>query len=336
MSEQQINVESGVALQVADAPDGVERKGETRISERIFTDDVLAKAGQEGWRTCHFDYRDGGRMVVVRGRGFPDLVMFRENQESGQVEFVVSELKRGPDAQPFQEQQEWLDAFGAVLPKSTYIWRPEDWDEIDRVLTHGPTNARAKSAALSHPTRRRGKGRMPANSMVITTLAETIENIPRGSHAELRRMNHVNPNSATFWELMARDKMPANPDISKWGLIIHGIALMSHNQKSAHNERIPVGRALYEGGGKREPFYSEDRLATLLTARGATLHRLLARLFRMLGNESCAFNWREMTYFILHEGENRDMAEQARIQVARAYYQAKSYHQRRSQDNTSS
>lgn len=336
MSEQQTNSASGVSLLVADAPDGVERKSQTGISEREFTRDVLAKADEEGWRTCHFDYQVGGRMVSVRGRGFPDLVMFRENPESGQVEFVVSELKRGPNAQPFPEQREWLDAFKATLPKSTHVWRPEDWDEIDSVLTHGPANVRAKSAVSSRPKRRRGKGRLPANPATITTLVERIENMPRGRHSELRRMNHANPNSATFWELLTGDKMPANPDISKWGLITHGIALMSHNRKLAHNERIPVGRTLYEGGGKRLPFYSEDRLATLLTARGSTLHRLLARLFRMLGNENCAFNWREMTYFILHEGENRDREERARIQIARAYYQSKSYHQRRSQDNATS
>ena len=275
-------------------------------------------------------------MVVVRGKGFPDLVMFRENPESGQTELVVSELKRGPDARPFPEQREWLDAFKATLPKSTYLWNPEDWDEIESVLTHGPANVRAKGAVSSQSKRVQGKGRLPANSMVITTLAECIENMSRGNHAELRRMNPVNPNSAIFWELLTRDKMPANPDIAKWGLIAHGIALMSHNQKLAHNQRIPVGRALYEGGGKREPFYSEDRLATLLTARGSTLHRLLARLFRMLGNENCAFNWREMTYFILHEGENKDKAEQARIQIARAYYQAKNYSRRWSQDNSAS
>ena len=91
-----------------------------------------------------------------------------------------------------------------------------------------------------------------------------------------------------------------------------------------------------KAAGNASHSIAEDRLATLLTARGSTLHRLLARLFRMLGNENCAFNWREMTYFILHEGENKDKAEQARIQIARAYYQAKNYSRRRSQDNSAS
>ena len=70
------------------------------------------------------------------------------------------------------------------------------------------------------------------------------------------------------------------------------------------------------------PFYSEDRLSTLLAARGDALHRILARLFRMLGNQGCAFNWRDMAWFILNEGYNEERADEARIEIARAYYRA--------------
>ena len=62
--------------------------------------------------------------------------------------------------------------------------------------------------------------------------------------------------------------------------------------------------------------------ATLLAARGPALYSLLARLFRMLANEGCTFNWREMAWFILNAEDNEDRAEEARMGIARAYYQA--------------
>ena len=52
------------------------------------------------------------------------------------------------------------------------------------------------------------------------------------------------------------------------------------------------------------------------------MHRLLGRLFRMLANERCTCNWREMAWFILNEGYNEEEADKARIGIARAYYQA--------------
>jgi len=88
---------------------------------------------------------------------------------------------------------------------------------------------------------------------------------------------------------------------------------------------MKVGRRLYLGG-EQQPgprgFYSEERLATLLAARGMPFHNLLARLFRMLGNEGCAFNWRDMAWFILNEGYNEAEAEKSRIEIAREYYRA--------------
>ena len=120
---------------------------------------------------------------------------------------------------------------------------------------------------------------------------------------------------------MSQRGISRNADIRKWGLITNGIALMSHNSR-AHNPGIRIGQALYEGDRNNMPFYSNDRLATLLSARGETLHRLLARLFRMLGTRGASFNWRDMAWFILNEGYNEEHADQARIEIARAYYQA--------------
>lgn len=294
-------------------------------SERSFTLDVLDAAELHGWRPFHL--RDRESVHIVRGRGFPDLVMYRRNAENGRIELVAAELKRGRDREPTAEQREWLEALGQHIP--AYTWYPEDWDEIDFVLRNGPSAGEAGGATSSYSERRWGSSQIPANfDATITGLAETIEakEFERGDHAKLRRMNPNNPDTAPFWRLMSRQGMPRNLDLRKWGVIIHGIALVSHGTEKAHNPKIPVGRALYEGNGKRVPFYSDDRLAKLLSARGPTLHRLLARLFRML--DGCAFNWREMAWFILNEGGNEHEADQSRIKIARSYYQAENYAQR--------
>lgn len=300
---------------------------ERRIYERPFTNGVIEDARKYGWTSAHFSFREGGRMAVVAGRGFPDLVMYRRNEETGKVEFVIAELKARPQDKPRPEQEKWLEAFDdAQFP--TYLWRPDNWDEIESVLKHGPAAAETSDATSPKLARRhRSDGRLPVNfGEAIDGLVEAIEddNLRSGDHAGLRRMNPNNPDAPFFWKLMSREGMPRNPDIRKWGLIMHGIALMSHGAGLAHNPRIPVGQAVYQ-------VYTERRLATLLEARGSTLHSLLARLFRMLGNQKCAFNWRAMAWFILNEGYDEERAEAARVEIARTYYQAE-YNAQQSQE----
>ncbi len=60
--------------------------------------------------------------------GFPDLVLVREG------EVIFAELKVGKNKTTL-DQQRW----GAILSRvggnvSYYLWRPEDWDDIKRVL----------------------------------------------------------------------------------------------------------------------------------------------------------------------------------------------------------
>ena len=171
----------------------------------------------------------------------------------------------------------------------------------------------------------------------------------RGDLAELRRMDPDEPDAAVFWRLLARsgllDSRGMGPEAErKWGLILHGIALMTPTagsdadsdgrRSSAHNPTIPVGLALFQGGdaNRARAFYSESRLNRLLTARGPMLRALLARTFRMLGAADQPFNWRDMARLILHEGYREDSAERVRRRIARAYYQA----ERRSSQSTES
>ena len=321
MSEQQ-PADTGEELREStDGPVQVTQTDEEWVRERVFTQQVMNTAQHFGWRPFHLRDRDSRH--IVRGRGFPDLVMFRKDPETGQTELVVAELKSRPGSEPDENQKTWLEALDQHV--FTRTWRPEHWDEIERVLRNGPANVDLSGETEPRFEPRRSVGQIPLNfGIVIAGLLESIEDkeMDRGERAGLRRMDPENPGDIVFWRLMARDGMPREPDIRKWGLITHGIALMAHGAGLAHNGRIPVGEALYRGGGKRVPFYSNERLSTLLLARGRSLHQLLARLFRMLANDGCSFNWREMAWFILNEGEDEGKAEEARHQIARAYYQA--------------
>lgn len=289
--------------------------------EWFFNREVHEHAIHHGWRPFHVE-----RFRVVRGRGFPDLAMFRQDPETGAFEMIVAELKRDADSEFGEGQEEWLEAF-KQMGITTKVWRGDDPDnrrEMYDIIERGTSG---HSSVTKLPTARPNSP-IPANfGVVIENTIESIESpeISTGESASLRRMDHTNPNSSAFWKLMVQRGMPEKAGIEKWGLIMHGIALMSHGASNgiAHQPRTPVGKTLYLGG-EQQPgergFYSEDRLATLLAARGPALHRILARLFRMLANEGASFNWREMAWFILNEGYNEEQAEQYRIGIARAYY----------------
>ena len=166
-------------------------------------------------------------------------------------------------------------------------------------------------------------------------LAGSVAAMPdydRGGLAGLRRMNPDAPDTTAFWRLLAGEDLLGNPEIErKWGLVLHGMALMTRTasgddvtSRSAHDGRVPVGRALYLGGESQRAtaFYSETRLNPLLMARDDMLRVLLARLFRMLRARQVTFDWREMAAFILNDGFNEERAEEGRRRIARAYYQA--------------
>ena len=153
------------------------------------------------------------------------------------------------------------------------------------------------------------------------------EGFGRGDLAALRRMDPESPNAAAFWRLTARyDVLRGEEAERKWGLILHGIALMTKTGgdtigRSAHVRGLPVGRALFTGGdvNRTTAFYSESRFNRLLTARGPMLKALLARMFRMMAATDQGFDWYQMSQFILSEG---DRAERIRRSIARDYYWA--------------
>ena len=153
------------------------------------------------------------------------------------------------------------------------------------------------------------------------------EGFGRGDLAALRRMDPESPNAAAFWRLTARyDVLRGEESERRWGLILHGIALMTKTGgdtigRSAHVRGLPVGRALFTGGdvNRTTAFYSESRFNRLLTARGPMLKALLARMFRMMAAADQGFDWYHMSQFILSDGER---AERIRRSIARDYYWA--------------
>lgn len=101
------------------------------ITEAAFQRQVLALAKLRGWRTAHFrpaKTTKGWRTAVSGdGKGFPDLVLIR-----GPV-LIVAELKRSDKEKATREQAEWIVAFANAGVK-VYLWTPENWDFIERVL----------------------------------------------------------------------------------------------------------------------------------------------------------------------------------------------------------
>ncbi len=101
------------------------------LTEAEFTAQVLELARLAGWRSAHFRparTAAGWRTAVQGdGRGFPDLVLLRG------AAIVAVELKVGR-GKLRPEQAAWLAAF-AEAGAAAFVWRPEDWPEIERVLS---------------------------------------------------------------------------------------------------------------------------------------------------------------------------------------------------------
>lgn len=93
-----------------------------RQTEAQFTAAVRQYARLRGWLEYH-TYRS-----TRSPAGFPDLVMVR------QPRLIFAELKdeRG---RLIAAQETWIRALSGPSGVETYVWRPSDWPEIERVLS---------------------------------------------------------------------------------------------------------------------------------------------------------------------------------------------------------
>lgn len=150
-----------------------DRPRDKPVRERTFNRHVIDEAQHYGWRTFHL--RDRDNIHIVRGRGFPDLVMYRKNAETGRTELIAAELKRDADSSSTDEQREWMNALGQHVWVPPDVWRPEDWAEIERVLRDGPANAAPNRTAAPRVESKHSHGQIPANfGGTITGIVEAI------------------------------------------------------------------------------------------------------------------------------------------------------------------
>ena len=91
------------------------------INERTFQAAIVELAKLTGWRIYHaFDSRRSEA-------GFPDLVMTRD----GRILFAELKTERGRVS---EAQREWLTALASCPGLEIYVWRPADWDAIERTM----------------------------------------------------------------------------------------------------------------------------------------------------------------------------------------------------------
>lgn len=107
-------------------PDAREKQGRP---EGEFQDKVMDYAALRGWLRAHFRpaKTDRGWRTPVSGdgNGFPDLILARER-------LVVVECK-SLTGRLTDDQKRWIEAF-LRCGTETYVWRPDDWDEVVKTL----------------------------------------------------------------------------------------------------------------------------------------------------------------------------------------------------------
>ena len=123
------------------------------LSERDFQEQIIQLAKLHGWMV-HAERpartKDGWRTAIQGDPGFPDLVLAREGvviyaelkSEKGrlspaQIEWSVAlhEVDQRARDQAFAVQESrGLPHPSIEVVVRSFIWRPSDWDEIEKVL----------------------------------------------------------------------------------------------------------------------------------------------------------------------------------------------------------
>lgn len=106
------------------------------LSEAEFLGQVIDLAHLNGWLVAHFRpmrKANGGWETPCQAdaKGFPDLFMVHPLRHRLAAELKVGRNRVTP------EQDRWLDAM-EVAGIPAFVWTPDEWDEIESVLKHGP------------------------------------------------------------------------------------------------------------------------------------------------------------------------------------------------------
>lgn len=95
------------------------------VTENEFRQTVVEAARKLGWK-AYFTWNS-----LHSPSGYQDLTLLKGDQ------LIVAELK-SEKGTVSKSQQEWLDAWGLFCEYSpnthVYVWRPSQWDEIERIL----------------------------------------------------------------------------------------------------------------------------------------------------------------------------------------------------------
>ena len=165
-------------------------------------------------------------------------------------------------------------------------------------------------------------------------LADIIAHYPvhnRGGLAELRRMDPEEPDAPTFWRLTNQHRLGMSPENERrWATILQAIALLTPNANregrvtSAHNRRMPVGTALFQGKDpqRESALCDEQRLEQLAGSRGKAFRKCLLNLVRTLAQQDARLNCEEIARMVLGEGRNRKEQQRRMSRVTRDYYRA--------------
>lgn len=93
------------------------------ITEKAFMAEVQKYAKRCGWR-CYHTYNSRRSQA-----GFPDLCMARSDR------LIFAELKT-ETGELTADQSNWIEDLRKVGPPvEVYLWRPRDWELIERILT---------------------------------------------------------------------------------------------------------------------------------------------------------------------------------------------------------
>lgn len=91
--------------------------------EKDFQQRVVQLANLLGWRV--YSVPDSRRASMA---GYPDLTLWKPNKR-----LIFAELKR-EKGKVSASQEETLRELNSIRGLTAYVWRPSDWDEIERVL----------------------------------------------------------------------------------------------------------------------------------------------------------------------------------------------------------
>lgn len=159
----------------------------------------------------------------------------------------------------------------------------------------------------------------------IPKIAPDIAKLAPGPAAALRLDPYRGAGAAAFWKLLA-EHLPADAPVNeeRWAAWFQAAAILTPrgrnpNKQSAHNDKVPMGRALHDAG------VSEERLARLLatpTTRRTTAVTSICRRIaagRSEAGRNTGFNLVTLGEFILVGSDKTDR------RIARDYYRARSF-----------